>query len=134
MRPNRASLIWIVTLIVGAILVLGNAIRAAQISHDEISQQLLNHELYDIQQTQLAHDHQIATNTQHLTDIDRRLEGIEKQDINGRLKVIETTMNENQGYLRSTVGGTFLMLIGLAVQFVFTRRLNSRLSAKERKE
>jgi len=118
-------------LVVGAILVLGNAIRAAQVSHDSLAQQLYSHQLYDVQQAQLSQDRQIATNTQHLIDTDRRLVALESQDISARLSKIETTMNENQGYLRSTVGGTFLMLIGLAVQFMFTRRLHSRLNAKE---
>ena len=40
-------------------------------------------------------------------------------------------MNENQAYLRSTVGGTILVLVGLAIQFIFTRRLHSRLRVQE---
>jgi len=131
MFAKRAATIWLIILVIGTLLVLVNAIRAAQVSHDELSQQLLSHQLYDVQQTQLSHDHQIATNTQHLMDVDRRLEAIEKQDITGRLAKIETTMNENQAYLRSTVGGTILVLVGLAIQFIFTRRLHSRLRVQE---
>jgi len=133
MFAKRAATMWLVILTIGTLLVLVNAIKAAQVSRDELSQQLLSHQLYDVQQAQFAHDRQIATNTEHLIDVDRRLVALENQDISSRLSKIETTMNENQAYLRSTVGGTILVLVGLAVQFVFTRRLHSRLSVQEEK-
>lgn len=133
-RTDKLATSFIVIIVLGFFFVATNAVIARQTSreHQMISEDLRDHSLYELEKTQVEQDKQIAVNTQHLSEVDRRLNTIEGMQVEKRLATIENTMNENQGYLRSLVGGILVLIAASGVQFFITRRLHGKI--KERSD
>lgn len=66
---------------------------------DAVTHQDLDHKLDIIYAGQGTQDHQISINTEHLKDLDARMEALEHQDVAARLARLEVVVNTNQQIL-----------------------------------
>ena len=111
MSSRKSNGLWILIIAITFFFVVANAMRGAQLSKQDLERR------QDVQfRQQSATDSVLAADTEKLSALDHRVTEIEQQKLGERMAAVETTINENQIMLRSSVVGIALLIAGMFIR------------------